>query len=262
MDHADANYVSNWSERSASNASYPLINQKLFESPTYPIGPHTLKVSYTADSTRPRLGFDYLIVTNVTLPPRPSGTPSPAASTSRKPGGAIAGGVIGGVVSLGIAVLVFYFYRRRLNSKRNVEAGPEEPTPFDRRPAHFALSPRTHRVQRKSRLFPIYSHSNADPAILPLSGTSHMHRTGKPSVTNGRGAHHTGHHGLQPQPTPSSAQQDAAIDVEIVQSNPSEQPGSSPWSSGRVVVHQDSGIRYGGAPATPRTNLPPEYTPD
>jgi hypothetical protein len=260
MDHADANYISNWNDHTVSNVSYPLMNQKMFESPKAPIGPHTLKVSYTADSTSPGLGFDYLIVTNVTLPPRPSGTPSHAKG---KPRGAIAGGVIGGVVCLGIAVLVIYFYRRRLNSKRRIEAGRDEPIPFDQRPARFALSPRAHPVQRKSRMFPIHSHSDTNPANLSLSGTSQMHPTGKPSVTNGLEAHHTGHLGLQPQPTPPSAQQDVPIEVDIAQANPSQQPESSPWTPGsRVVVHQDSGIRYGGASARPMSNLPPEYTPD
>jgi hypothetical protein len=215
MDQGRSNYTWNWRGDPPSNASYPLVNQKLFETPTYPMGVHNLSVSYSH-------GLNYVIIQNGTV------------SSSAVASGAIAGGVIGGVLVLGIAVLALYLCRRRLNSKRRVEVGLVEPDPFDKKPAHFPLSPQPYPVQRKSQIIHIHSDFNANTSIIPPSSNSHMHRTEKSSVTD-RGTHHTGHHRQDPQPMPPTATVDS--------------PQTSNTSNGVTV-------------GTSVIHLPPEYTPN
>jgi hypothetical protein len=208
MDQGRSNYTWNWRGDSSPNVSYPLMNQKLFETPTYPMGVHNLSVSYSH-------GLNYVIIQNGTVSARPVAS------------GAIAGGVIGGVLLLGMAVLVFYLCRRRLKEKKRIKVGLVEANPFDKKSDHFALPPQTHPVQRKSRIFQIHSHFNANTSSPPSFSSSHMHRMEKSSVPHG-GTHQRQH----PQPIPPTAT------VE------------SPQTSNRVTL------------GTSVIHLPPEYTPN
>jgi hypothetical protein len=247
MDNADANYISNWNT-GPSDAPYPLHNQKFFETPTYPNGSHTLKVSYIGNGSNPQLGFNYLII----QPSRTTGeiSSSSTGTTVAKPGhipsGAIAGCVIGGfLVLLVIAILCFYLCHRRPKAERKVEIYSDEPFPFDQKAA-YVPPPHRYPVQRKSRLFPIHTNLDSSGDDTPDSNRIHMNRSPpmyehSASITNELSPHHIGDHKCT-ESIPSSAP-DVAVVV--------------PQAPLRIVVHQDSGIRLNGEmlATPPATNL-------
>jgi hypothetical protein len=262
MDQGDANYTWDWRASSLTNASYPLQNQEFFETPTYPMGVHTLRVSDT-------VGFKYLIVQNGTVPysSTTSVIPSPSSMTStmvakpgipeRVVGGIIAGAVVGGILIFGIVILATCFCRRR-NSQRRVESYLDKPF-FDQKPDDSPNSRQLHPV--KSQIFP--SHlpfvgytPNPSPSVRghirvrtamnePATSTSTSNWTTTPtsaltSGTNGISANHFGDQGQPPPSMPPIEQRD------VVQANSQPHIGQVPLTRAPTAV----------------VHLPPEYTPN
>jgi len=253
MDNANANYISNWNI--GPSDAPPLYNQKFFETPTYPNGSHTLRVSYIGDRSNPQLRFGYLIFqpSRITGQISSSTTGTSVAKPGRISSGAIAGSVIGGfLVLLVIAILCFYLCRRRLKAKEKIEVYSDEPFPFDQKPAY--ISTQRYPVQRKSRLFPIQT-SNVDANDDHTPDSDHTNRSPpmyepSASITNGLSPRHIGDHKF-PEPTTSSTQ-DVAVDA-----NAGQARHVVPLAPLRIVVHQDSGIRLNGEVlATPPSTNP------
>ncbi|KAH9484522.1 hypothetical protein JR316_0004004 [Psilocybe cubensis] len=93
-------------------------NQKLFETPQYDPGPHTLVVTYLGNSSATPLTLDWLIVQNATATRSSNGSSTTQggsdvpSSKHTKNVGPIVGGVIGTVVLIGIAVCAILYFRR------------------------------------------------------------------------------------------------------------------------------------------------------
>ncbi|PIL32307.1 hypothetical protein GSI_05553 [Ganoderma sinense ZZ0214-1] len=118
--------------RSPDSSSTILYNQLIYRNVTLEDGPHTLIMTAGGDSKSLFL-FDYLLYTTqgndsaTTSTPQQSSMPmstntptslaQSSPSSSRTPVGAIAGGVIGGIVLIGIAVVAVLFRRRFLRPK-------------------------------------------------------------------------------------------------------------------------------------------------
>ena len=249
MDQMESNYTWDW--RGNLNASNPLMNQRFFETPTYPYGKHTLTV------TDP-VGLDYVIVQNGTVPTSSTTTGLTVATSgvggmSRAVGsGAIAGGVIGGVLAFGLAIFVFIFCCRRLRSQKETKIYQWDALFFRQKAAGLSLSPRPYLGQPKSRTLANYSQNSLLPSHS--SHTCGSTSTNESSVTNGS-THHTGTgtHG-QPQPMPSSAQPDVAVGV--------GQDNNQPVPHLRVTTRPNSGVHSNDQALATVIHLPPEYTPN
>jgi len=267
MDQGDSNYTWDWRASSLVNPSYPLQNQKFFETPTYPMGMHTLRVSDTVD-------FRYLIVQNGTVPfssttsvissPSTTGTMVAKSGISgREVGGIIAGGVIGGILFFGIVVLVTCFCRRRMGSQRRVESYLDKPFFDDQKPDDSPNSRRLNPLRRKSILLPghlpyvaytpdttpsVRSHirvrttMDGPPTLTSTSNWTPTPTSALTSGTNGFNANHFGEQGQPPPLMPPIVQGDVAVDVG--QANRQPRIGQVPQARAAVV------------------HLPPEYTPD
>ncbi|KAF8802798.1 hypothetical protein BYT27DRAFT_7111408 [Phlegmacium glaucopus] len=118
-------------------------NQKFFETAQYTAGPHTLRVVYEGTNSTP-LTLDYLIIQNDTLSSTTTSVPSHAtssttgngASGTSTPVGAIAGGVIGGLVLIVLAILGFLLLRRNQKRAAQEKILISTPRPFDHTTLH------------------------------------------------------------------------------------------------------------------------------
>jgi len=255
MDQGDANYTWDWNASSLVNPSYPLQNQKFFETPIYPMGMHTLRVSDT-------VGFKYAIVQNGTVPLSTTSIISSLGSTStmvakpgipgRVVGGIIAGGVVGGILVFGIVVLVTYFCRRRTNSQRRIESYWDKP--FFEKPDDSPDSRESHPVQRKSLLvpghLPVVAYTPDPPPSVgghirvrttmnePSNSTSTSTSNWTPTPTSTSGT--ANHFEEPPPPMPPIVQRD------VGQADTQPHIGQVPLSRAQTAV----------------VHLPPEYTPD
>ncbi|KAF9561139.1 hypothetical protein CPC08DRAFT_707577 [Agrocybe pediades] len=138
-----------------------VYNQKFFETTQYPAGPHTIVVTYLGNGAQNTpLTLDYLVVQNGTFPSSPSGPSSSSSSSSSSgnlptsgPGpdhagnntsskssntGAIAGGVVGGIILIMFAVLAFLYLRRR-EKKIAQKHFDIDPQPYQYTPRHPSM---------------------------------------------------------------------------------------------------------------------------
>ena len=98
-----------------------VYNQKFFETPVYPFGPHKLTVTYNGDNSKTPLVLGKLVIRNDTAVSFPTSTPTSTPTTTPTTSGhspAIIGGVIGGVACMVAGLLIgslvlFVLYRRR-----------------------------------------------------------------------------------------------------------------------------------------------------
>ncbi|KAH9484521.1 hypothetical protein JR316_0004003 [Psilocybe cubensis] len=97
-----------------------IYNQKFFQTSDYPMGSHKIVVTYLGSSSTTPLTLDYLVVQNGTSPspsgasssPTTSGNAGSAGSSHSSNVGAIAGGVVGGIVLIILATLAIIYFRR------------------------------------------------------------------------------------------------------------------------------------------------------
>ncbi|KAJ3515507.1 hypothetical protein NLJ89_g1716 [Agrocybe chaxingu] len=137
-----------------------IYNQKFFETKTYPAGPHHLSVVYQGNGQSTPLTLTHLVIQNGTASSTTTSAGSSGTGGAGNSGnlsgnggnaesstnvGAIAGGVIGGLVLILLAVLAFVFLRRRHQRRqREIDLQEEAPhmvEPFGYTPVNPELPP-------------------------------------------------------------------------------------------------------------------------
>lgn len=199
-----------------------VYNQKFFETPVYPLGPHRLTVTYNGDSSKTPLVLGKIVIHNDTAVPSTSTstTSSTHATSNQTP--AIVGGVIGGVACL-LIVTLLVLYRRR--QKKTTRVAATQVTPYN----PGAPS----RLPEKSSNFLLFR-SRTTPGSGLSSVETATHPFGSPTIGDG-----------QHSPNPSDSYvSDSTIQV------------AGPSS----VVHRDSGARFAQGMPGPPTDIPPAYT--
>ncbi|KAF9528099.1 hypothetical protein CPB83DRAFT_907035 [Crepidotus variabilis] len=88
-------------------------NQKLFETPTLPMGSHKLSVTYDGNRKTSPLTLDYLIVQNGTAPPSNNAGSHETISAKKSNLGAIVGGAIAATCFVCLIFVVIIFLRQR-----------------------------------------------------------------------------------------------------------------------------------------------------
>jgi hypothetical protein len=281
-------------------------NQKFFETATLPAGHHQIVVSYQGNSQTTPLTLDYLIVQNGTISSNSSSTASGTSPTSGAANasgtthksnntGAIAGGVVGGLVLIVIAALAYiYFQRREKTLNEKVEYGESSPPLVE--PFHYApvkTSPPSstipgpgitayprHIPQLSTSIFPTTTHHGSMPSFT----TTELQSAIAPSLSSGTSypsnvnavVHQSDLRQPNPgylrtindyqQPLTEKERREAEATATALRSQRSpQQPISPPFSddsgSSRVVMHEDSGIRLPRAgEELDVVEVPPLYT--
>ncbi|KDR68491.1 hypothetical protein GALMADRAFT_256714 [Galerina marginata CBS 339.88] len=224
----------------------------------------------------------------------PSGTPAGGSNTglgshspttkSKVPIGAIVGGVVGGIIVIVALVFLFIFLRRRVRKREDV---------VDYRPVDLAASPSTvepfHTFPSAPALYQQPSSSSSRPSVpsYPIQTTGKVAQTTttaqryaqspssgaqSPPLNSSFASNQPPSSGHQSTPSTSTTQllpmnnkarEARGLDGVAVTSGSTEgetslQNGSSP---GRVVRHEDSGLRLPAREEEPVLELPPLYTP-
>ena len=113
----DDNPAQNFTLKGHEVNATTVYNQKFFETPVYPFGPHKLTVTYNGDNSTTPLVLGKLVIQNGTATPSATGTATPSATSTHTTSShtpAIVGGVVGGVACLlTVLLILFFLYRRR-----------------------------------------------------------------------------------------------------------------------------------------------------
>ncbi|KAF5345408.1 hypothetical protein D9756_010993 [Leucocoprinus leucothites] len=125
-----------------ADSTTTIYNQQHFTTPDFPVGSHSLAVTFHGTDESTPLCLEYLYVKNGSFPATPSLTPDPTnTSTSnsdngeasgRTPVGAIVGGVVGGLaflLCLAAAFRVLFFKRQRQKNRRSIDEDPQYTAP-------------------------------------------------------------------------------------------------------------------------------------
>lgn len=207
----------------------------------YPLGPHTLTVTYNGDTAKTPLVLGSLVIQNNTASSSTTGSASAAQATDKTTSEtpAIVGGVIGGVVCLLIVIfLVLYRRRRQANKERREDVnGPSDYVPatqvipYDppsRLPAKVLEASNTHYLGHRPR--------PSDPSSIytPESATYLFGNTTD-----------TGQHSRNPSGSHTTTDSTSGV-----------------AASSSIVVHQDSGARLPQVIPRPLVDIPPAYTPE
>jgi len=122
------------------SGSVTLYNQKFFETPTLPYGPHTLNITYDGDggnNASTPLVLDFLLIRNGSIVPNPIATSaSPVALTSASKKVNVAGVVCGVLAAVALVLILAFFLRYR--KQKGVKFAPSSkflvPIPFRHHP--------------------------------------------------------------------------------------------------------------------------------
>uniref|UniRef100_A0A8H7Y5Z0 Uncharacterized protein n=1 Tax=Psilocybe cubensis TaxID=181762 RepID=A0A8H7Y5Z0_PSICU len=273
-----------------------MYNQKTFETSEYPMGSHTIVVTYLGDSSKTPLTLEYLVVQNGTFPSGNSSSPTTggndangsAGSSHSSNVGNIAGAVVGGIVFIILATLVIIYFCR-WGPKRDRQLLYNHGHDSDNAVEPFQLTP---------SIFPaptIYSQYSAVPNTadnqtqhwnVPNQTIKSLNSTLPRTSVSGGTPSPTGHNGI----TPSSHSRAADIGVlpnpanevdagssyprreheaSVAVSRPQlaaqpvlspEQNASSGVEPSRLVMHEDSGIRLPLSTSNGVVEVPPMYT--
>jgi hypothetical protein len=212
-------------------------NEKFFETAAYPLGSHTLTVTYNGDTSKTPLVLAYLAIRNDTAS---STTGSADSDSSQTP--AIVGGVIGGVAFLLIVILLVVYRRRKRSNKDTIMV--DEPNDYVPASEVIHYDPRS---RSPAKMLDGYNGSSVTLSPGHHPGPSGSSINTPATATYLFGGSTTGDgHGQHSR-------------------NPSDSHVSD--TTGRVgdtsnfVVHRDSGARL---PQMPQrlVDIPPAYTPD
>ncbi|KAF8163683.1 hypothetical protein B0H34DRAFT_781303 [Crassisporium funariophilum] len=272
-----------------------IYNQEFFSTQALSPGPHKLVVVHEGTGSTTPLTLDYIVVQNGTIPATNTtsnpnnGTTAPASNTtsgtkSKTPVGAIAGGVIGGLVLILLAVIGFLFLRRR--DKRRLSR--ESASSFD--PGH-TVEPFNAGVQTGPSLQALQTAQVGSG----YSSRGYIHHGSMPSSSNtdftsivAPSSGTTGHpQPLQPNRLPSSSNTsefnpyvpheplvppkvqrereaaEAALRLHRPPAGPRPFSAQSDDTPSSLMLHEDSGVRI--SPDGQRVNrvleVPPLYTP-
>ncbi|KDR81286.1 hypothetical protein GALMADRAFT_153511 [Galerina marginata CBS 339.88] len=194
---------------------------------------------------------------NTALPNTSTGLRSPTTK-SKAPIGAIAGGVVGGVIVIVALVALFLFLRRRGRKQENAVdyrpvASPSTVEPFNALPS----APASHQVQQPSsppnrspvHFYPIQTTGKVAQATLTPKhyALSQSFTTQSPHLNSSFASNQPPTSGLDGVAVPSGLFEDESL----------PQSGSGP---GRVVRHEDSGLRLPAREEETVLELPPLYT--
>lgn len=132
------------------------LMQKLFQTPSYPYGNHTLRVIFHGNNTITPLTLDNLVVQATSVKhASPTISPFPAQTGgslgTHDTNAIVAGSVSGGTVAFIIAFVVLFLLRRRSRGRQQTESHirtSETPDPF----VTDMGRPMEHRGPRKARL--------------------------------------------------------------------------------------------------------------
>ncbi|KAL0576606.1 hypothetical protein V5O48_005364 [Marasmius crinis-equi] len=249
-------------------------NQQVFTSEKVAAGEHEMVITYTGVKTGSNpaawLLVDYLYVTggakDGSLAGGSDGSNSGSSGVgqekSKTPVGAIAGGVVGGVVVLlAAAGLLFWLWRRKQARGGPRELYPKEgldPTPFMAGDMVATGHGDTPASSKGALMYPVTNPSSAAPG--PSEYPESVYTTGPSGATlltlshGGGPSVHGGSSvsaGDASEPGTTSASQNLS-DIKSAQSQA---------VSVQTRQHQDSGIRYSQGPSQ-IVDVPPTYTPE
>ena len=229
----DDNPAQNFTLKGHEVNAATVYNQKIFETPVYPLGSHKLTVTYNGDSSKTPLVLGKLVIQNDTAVPSAAvssvvpSTTGTHTTSSHTP--AIVGSVIGGVACLVTILLVLFVLYRRRQKKMKTNAEP----------ASYVLAPQI---------------ASYNPARLPAKMSQEHFLQSHGSIARGSGpsvesaTHPTTGDG-QHSPNPSD-------------SHVSDSTGWSRVGPSSLVVHRDSGTRLPQAMPGLLRDIPPAYTSD
>ncbi|KAF9524883.1 hypothetical protein CPB83DRAFT_897551 [Crepidotus variabilis] len=256
----------------SADPTQTLYNQELFETPTLPMGQHTLSVLYNGNGNTTPLTLDYLVVQNGTgtTPQTPSDTGSkvgnnnnnndnPLPPTRKSNVGAITGGVLAPVSVIIILSIVFIFFRRR--RKFHHEDTPvAQVEPFHHQ-SIYASSP-TWGHPRNSIQSPNSSDTDTSGGYHVMSRKLARASGGSDFRANGAATPSR----TAPTPPTGNFRSDLRLSQKISEmAQRGSQPSSiSDGSSPRVIRHEDSGrrdVHHVNGSSDDIIELPPQYTP-
>ncbi|KAF9559301.1 hypothetical protein CPC08DRAFT_637960 [Agrocybe pediades] len=274
-------------------------NKIFFQTPQLSPSQHRLEVVYDGNSGVTPLTIDYFVVQNSTVPSTSTSSsatsqasnPNTSASNAvvtvvpvnskKTPVGAIAGGVVGGILLVAIIAVLLLMFRRRQKKLRekaaydevDLAAGPIEPftDPPSLGASYHTGTTTTQNRQPKfapvrmpnAETIMVQQHSSGPSSSSLVSGPSSSYMpssTGTASRT-GMGSASTPSNSSSNLLMSSKEREAQGLAGASTARNEVVPPNAASGSAGRVLRHEDSGIRLPPQEEEPLVELPPLYTP-